>query len=172
MKIALFPLAVLGCAIFLNASPFPRAENPDPYEPLKLYDGAWQVKISMPEKKPDHLVNHCARTGKFYSCEQEVNGETTALVIFLPQGKSGSGGLEYRTLAALPDASKPQDWGRLVIEGNTWTYSWTEKDGDKPVAARNVNVFKDKDHIHFELQRLAEGSSWKTEMAGDEERVK
>ena len=165
-------MTMLCCAFLLNPSSPGKAEDPDPYEPLKLYDGGWQVNISMPEKKSDHLVNHCARTGKFYSCEQEVNGVTVALVIFLPQGKSGSGGLEYRTLAALPDASKPGDWGRLVIEGNTWTYSWTEKNGDKSVAARNVNVFKDKDHIHFELQRLADGSNWKTEMAGDEERVK
>lgn len=172
MKIMPLPLALLGCAIFLNPSPSLKVTDPDPYEPLKLYDGGWQVKITMPEKKSDHLVNHCARAGKFYSCEQEVNGVTAALVIFLPYGKSESGGLEYRTLAALPDASKPGDWGRLVIEGNTWTYSWTERNGDKSVAARNVNVFKDKDHIHFELQRMAEGSNWKTEMAGDEERVK
>jgi hypothetical protein len=32
--------------------------------------------------------------------------------------------------------------------------------------------FKDKDHIHFELQRMEDGVNWKTEMAGDEERVK
>jgi hypothetical protein len=172
MKMLRLPLTVLFCAFLMNASSPGNAEDSDPYEPLKLYDGGWQVKITTPEKKTDHLVNHCARTGKFYSCEQEVNGVTAALVIFLPQGKSESGGLEYRTLAALPDASKPGDWGRLVIEGNTWTYSWTEKNGDKSVAAQNVNVFKDKDHIHFELQRMADGSNWKTDMAGDEERVK
>jgi hypothetical protein len=125
------PLIVLCCGFLLNASSPGKAEESDPYEPLKLYGGGWQVKIAMPEKNPDRLVNLCARTGKFFPCEQGVNGETAALVIFLPQGKSVSGGLEYRTLAALPDASKPGDWGRLVIEGNNWTYSWTEKNGTK-----------------------------------------
>jgi hypothetical protein len=124
------------------------------------------VKITKPEKKPDHLVNHCARTGTFFSCEQELNGKTVALVIFLPMGKSDSGGLEYRTLLAQPDASKPGDWGRLVIEGSTWTYSWTEKNGEKTVAARNVNRFKDKDHIHFGLQRMEDGVTGKRKWPG------
>jgi hypothetical protein len=172
MKIMRLPLALLCCASFLTASSHASTADPDPYEPLKLYDGGWQVKVTLPEKKPDHLMNHCARTGTFFSCEQEVNGKTTALVIFLPIGKSDSGGLEYRTLVALPDAGKPGDWGRLVIDGNTWTYSWTEKNGEKIVAARNVNHFKDNDHIHFELQRMEDGANWKTEMAGDEERAK
>ncbi|PMX05381.1 hypothetical protein C1Y23_34945, partial [Pseudomonas sp. GW460-12] len=91
-----------------------------------LYQGSWEVHMTGGEK-PDHLNNHCARTGTFFSCEQEVNGKAGALVIFLPTGRNSAGALEYRTLAVLPDASKPGDWGHLVIDGNTWTYAWTQK---------------------------------------------
>jgi len=171
MKFIFLPLILFGCVALLGTQAAQNADR-DPYEPLKLYDGGWQVKITSPEKKPDHLVNHCARTGTFFLCEQELNGKTAALVIFLPAGKSGPGGLEYRTLVALPDASKPADWGHLLIEGDTWTYSWTQKEGEKVVQMRNVNRFKDKDHIHFELQHMEDATNWKTQMAGDEERVK
>jgi hypothetical protein len=67
---------------------------------------------------------------------QQLNGETVALVVFLPAEKSGSGGQEYRNAAPSVDGSKPGDWGKLVIEGNT--YTWTQQNGDKGVAWRNV----------------------------------
>jgi hypothetical protein len=146
--------------------------EPDPYARLKLYEGSWQINISVPDKKSDHLVNRCARTGTFFSCEQELNGKTAALVIFLPLEHSGASALEYRTLAVLPDAAKPGDWNHLVIDGNTWTYSWTQKDGGSSVEMRNVNHFLDNDHIHFELQKRGDDGNWTTQLAGDESRTK
>ena len=96
----------------------------DPYAPLRLYEGAWEVHVTTPAKKTDKIVNHCAKTGTFFSCEQEVNGKTTALMVFLPAGKATSGAQEYRMQALQPDASAPQDWSQLVIDGDTWLYSW------------------------------------------------
>jgi hypothetical protein len=155
-----------------------KSGEPDPYEPLKLYDGTWKVQMvsggtdKKSADKPDVLSVHCARTGKFFSCEQELNGQPRALVIFCPTVTSSSGALEYRTLVARADLSKPDDWEHLVIEGDTWTYTWTQKDGDKVVSMRNVNHFAGKDRIHFEVQKLEDNASWKTQVAGDEERVK
>jgi len=164
-------LCLLLFALLLAALSLPAAD-PDPYEPLKLYQGSWQLKKAAPESQPDLLMNHCARTGVFFSCEQELNGKPAALVIFLPTGKSSSGGFAYRTLVALPDASKPEDWGRLEIDGDTWIYSWTHRDGEKSVLMRNVNHFKDKDHIHFELQKMVDATTWMTQMSSEEERLK
>jgi len=165
-------IVLFGSLCLLFPSPRLDAADPDPYAPLKLYEGSWQLKKTTPDSPPDHLVNHCALTGIFFSCEQELNGKPAALVIFLPTGKSSSGGFEYRTLVALPDASKPEDWGHLEINGDTWTYSWTHKDGEKSVLMRNVNHFRDKDHIHFELQKMVDATTWLTQMSGDEERLK
>jgi hypothetical protein len=171
MKSIYGSVAILFCVSLLGIPPLGGGAEPDAYAPLKLYDGSWRVKLTTNDKKPDLLVNHCTRTGTFFVCEQELNGNSVALIVFLPTGKSPSGAQEYRTLAALPDATRPDEWGHLVIDGNAWTYTWTQKDGDKLVPMRNVNTFKDGDHIHFELQKLEDGTTWKTQMAGDEERV-
>jgi hypothetical protein len=42
------------------------------------------------------LVNHCAKTGVFFACEQVVDGKTADLVVFLPRGATG-GTQHYRT---------------------------------------------------------------------------
>jgi hypothetical protein len=166
-----YPLRALRVLPLFFAAALPLvAADPDPYAPLQLYEGGWQVKIAGADKKPDHLVNRCARSGTFFSCEQEVNGKTAALVIFLPVGHTPSGALEYRNLALLPDASKPDDWGHLQIEGSVWTYYWTSKDGGNVTEMRNVNRFLDNDHIHFELQKKGDDGTWKTQLAGDEQR--
>lgn len=157
-------LAVLVCAVL--------GADSDPYAALKLYDGSWEVKIGGPEKKTDQLENHCARTGLFFSCEQIVNGKSSALVVFLPMSKTPSGAQEYRTQALLADASKAGEWGRLVIDGDTWVYSWEGGDEKKSVHFRNTNHFTGTDRIHFEVQNSEDGTSWKTQMSGDEERKK
>jgi hypothetical protein len=109
----------LGLATFclLAAGAAGQNASGDPYAPLRLYEGSWEVHVTAPAKKTDKIVNHCAKTGTFFSCEQEVNGKTTALVVFLPTGKTTSGAQEYRMQALQPDASAPQDWSQLVIDG-------------------------------------------------------
>jgi hypothetical protein len=101
-----------------------------------------------------------------------LNGERAALVVFLPTGKTARGAPEYRTQALLPDASKAGEWGHLVIEGDTWIYTWKSGDGNKIVQWRNTNHFTGKDKVHFELQNSEEGTTWKTQMSGDETRKK
>jgi hypothetical protein len=162
-------VGITGVALY--GGPILGADN-DPYEALKLYDGGWEVKMATLGKKSDNLVNQCSKTGKFFECEQQLNGETVALVVFLPEEKTSSGGQEYRNVALLANGSKPGDWGKIVIEGQTWTYTWTQKDGEKSVPWRNVNHFSDKDHIHFELQSMEDGMNWKTQLSGDEVRMK
>ena len=149
-----------------------RGADADPYAALKLYDGSWEVKMSAPEKKTDHLENHCALTGLFFACEQKLNGKSSALVVFLPVGKTPGGAQEYRTQGLMADASKAGEWGKLVIDGDTWVYTWETSDGKNPVHWRNTNQFSGKDKIHFEVQNSGDGVTWTTQVAGDEERKK
>jgi hypothetical protein len=162
-------LAIIGAAGMFTGARMPGADS-DPYRALRLYEGGWEVK--MVGKKQDRLVNQCAKTGKFFECEQQLNGDTVALVVFLPGETTGSGGREYRNVALLANGSKTGDWGKMVIEGRTWTYTWTQKDAEKLVPWRNVNQFSDNDHIHFELQSMEDGVNWKTQLSGDETRTK
>lgn len=159
-------------AVLLFGSSAARGLDADPYAALKLYDGSWEVKLSGPRGKIDHLENHCVQTGLFFACEQKLNGESSALIVFLPKGKTASGAQEYRTQALLPDASKAGEWGRLVIDGDTWVYTWESNDASKLVHWRNTNHFTGTDRIHFELQNSEDGTAWKTQMSGDEARKK
>jgi hypothetical protein len=144
----------------------------DPYAALRLYDGAWEVKMSAPEKKTDQLENHCVQTGLFFACEQKLNGKSSALVVFVPVGKTASGAQEYRTQGLTADASQVGEWGKLVIDGDTWVYTWQSGDAKNPVKWRNTNGFTGTDKIHFEVQNSEDGVVWKTQAAGDEERKK
>ena len=94
--------------------------NGDPYAPLRLYDGKWEVTPNGTEKKTDHIDNNCAKTGLSFACEQVVNGKTGGLMVFLPVGKTSDGAQEYRTEVLAPDASTPGEWSKLTIDGDTW----------------------------------------------------
>ena len=160
-------ISVLTTMIWALTTP---GAKTDPYAALRLYEGHWEVQVSEPEKKVDQLENHCALTGLFFSCEQKVNGKSSALVVFLPIEKMTDGAQEYRTQALLADASKAGEWGHLVIDGDTWVYSWEGGDEKKPLHWKNTNHFTGRNKIHFEVQNSEDGSTWKTTMAGDEQR--
>jgi hypothetical protein len=146
----------------------------DAYTPLALYNGGWDSKSGDGTDKAAatvHLVNHCEKTGRFFVCEQVVNGKSEALVVFLPVGVSGDS-LRYRTQGLSAKADKPGDWGNLVIVGERWVYSDDETENGKTTHWRTVNVFTGSDRIHFERQRSADGITWTTVMAGEESRVR
>ena len=157
---------------FMMPKGFRAAAADDPYGPLRLYDGKWEIKTSDSEKNEMQVENHCTKTGLFFVCEQVVNGKSDALVVFLPLAKTATGGEEYRTQALGADAGAAGEWGKLTIEGDRWVYSWKNKDGEKVVHWRNVNTFTGTDKIHFEVQRSDDESTWKTQKSGDEKRVK
>lgn len=144
----------------------------DPYAPLRLYDGKWDMAPSGDAKDAMHLENHCTKTGLFFVCEQIVGGKTGGLLVFLPVAKMANGGEEYRTQALAPDASPGGEWGKLTIEGDRWIYSWENLKNGKKVYGRTVNIFTGTDKIHFEVQSSDDGQAWKVQKSGDEERVK
>src|SRR5271168_3662766 len=144
----------------------------DPYAPLRMLDGKWDILPTASAKDGMHLENHCAKTGLFMSCEQVVNGKSAALVVFLPKAKTGNGGEVYWTQGLLADASPAGEWSKLTIEGDRWVYSWESTDSGKKVFWRNINIFSGTDKIHFEITRSDDGSTWKMQKSGEEQRAK
>lgn len=136
----------------------------DAYTPLELYNGGWRVQKA--GAAPDTLVNHCARTGFYYMCEQVVNGKTSALVVFVPADAPG----KYHSTVVLPsgEANGPGD---LTIDGNRWVYIGKSVDGNKTTWFRTTNIFTGKDHIHFEQAQSTDGTHWTTGRSGDEDRI-
>ena len=164
-------LAASALAVACALGPFGAAaaiSADDAYAPLKLYDGAWTVVSS--DGKTTHLENHCARTGLFFACEQVVNGKPAALVVFLPQGRTGEG-QTYRTQALTTDAGPPHPWYHLTIDGDRWVYAASAGDDkDHPLHERTLNQFTGPDRIHFDVQTSKDGKTWTTTLSGDERR--
>ena len=137
----------------------------DPYAPLQLYEGAWQVTQTTPAgKKPDRLVNDCAQIGRYFACQQTVNGKPGSLVVFIPDTMAG----HYHTQIVLPDGAALGPAGTLTIAGDRWIYLGGPD--AKGVRYRTINVFSGRNRIHFESARSTDGKTWTVTMAGDEVR--
>ena len=139
-------------------------------DPLTLYAGAWTLAMDG-AAKTSRLENHCAKTGRFYVCEQLLDGNTAAMVVFLPVTTPGPAKV-YRTQTLRPDATKPDSWSYLTIVGDLWTYSPTDPAGPATPESRVTNRFLDPDHIRFEVQTSKDGKRWTTTAGGDERRLR
>jgi hypothetical protein len=52
----------------------------------------------------------------------------------------------------MADASAAGEWGHLVIDGDTWIYTWESSDAKKTVHWRNTNHFSGKEKIHLKCK--------------------
>ena len=136
----------------------------DPYTPLRLYDGSWEVHL--PNKPVDKLTNRCVLIGQYYACQQAVNGKMAALVVFLPKEQPG----EYWTNPLTAEAQS-NGRGDLSIRGDRWVYSSKNTESGKTTFYRTVNVFTGADRIHFEVAESPDGIAWTVKMSGDETRA-
>lgn len=161
------PRAVSVILLFagsLHASP-----PTDPvYAPLWLYQGTWHVagQGAAPGTKPDELRNQCALLGRFFACQQTVNGQAGGLIIFIPAGKPGQ---YYTQNVRLEGFASGR--GNLEISGGQWTYLSTRNDSGKTTYYRTINVFTGKNRIHYEQSESPDGKNWKVTGGGDEVRV-
>jgi hypothetical protein len=161
---------ILGFATFIPSETQKRIAD-DPYAPLKLYEGKWDATTTAGDKTITHLENHCTATGRFFMCEQKVNGKTEALIVFLPIGSTGPTNEKYKTAFLNADATPSGGWNDLTIDSDRWVYSWEDADGNAKVYWRNINTFSGASHIHYEIQRSDDGITWKTVKRGDEVHV-
>jgi len=131
------------------------------YAPLWLYNGDWQV--TRKGAKSDALKNDCALVGRYFVCQQTVNGTPGELLIFIPTSKAG----HYSTQTVMPEG-RAGGRGDLEIAGDRWTYTSTWDAGGKTVYYRTTNVFTGKNHIHFEQAESDDNKEWKVTGSGDE----
>lgn len=160
MKTALVAVCLSMAAITVAAQSFPESV----YAPLWNYNGTW--KVSIPGKPTDTLINHCSRTGLFFSCEQNVNGNPGALVVFVPIDAEG----HYRTNPITKDGTAIGP-GDVEIKGNHWTYLGKSEANGKATWYRTTNDFSDDSHIHFEQAQSTDKVHWEVQRTGDEVRT-
>jgi hypothetical protein len=144
------------------------AVSADVYTPLWLYDGSWQVtrKDQAPGAAPDKLSNQCSVVGRFFACEQTINGVHGALLIFIPAGKPG----RYYTQNVNPDG-RASGRGDLAIDGEQWIYTSTWNTGGQTVYYRTTNTLNGRNRIHFEQAESPDNKTWQVKNSGDEIRT-
>ncbi|HLH33719.1 MAG TPA: hypothetical protein VKX41_03540 [Alloacidobacterium sp.] len=161
MKIRVAVLLVsLVSALTASAQTFPDSV----YTPLWNYNGTW--KVALQGKSPDVLINHCTRTGLFFACEQNVNGNPGALVVFIPIDAEG----HYKTNPITKDGTAIGP-GDLEIKGNHWAYLGKREENGKTTWYRTTNDFSDDSHIHFEQSQSTDKIHWEVQRSGDEVRT-
>jgi hypothetical protein len=138
----------------------------DPLAPLLLYSGTWQVS-RQDAPKPDVLVNQCAKTGHFFTCDQSVNGGPSALLVFIPRtDKPG----QYYTQNIRPEG-RATSRGDLEINGEVWTFLSNWDNSGHTIFYRTVNTFSGRAKIKYEQSESANGKDWKVTNSGEETRV-
>lgn len=141
------------------------ARAPDPvYDPLHLYEGTWVMTPSGGGATVT-IVNDCGRIGRFFGCQQTVNGKAGGVILFIPRDTVG----QYFTQAVAPDG-RAMGRGELTIAGPHWTYMGHDGEGDSLKYFRTTNEFTGRDRIHFELATSHDGTSWTVTQSGDEVR--
>jgi hypothetical protein len=161
---AIVVFLVCGAAAGLAA-----AASDAAFAPLWAYSGSWQITKSgaAPGAKPEELTNQCSAIGKYFVCQQSVNGTAVALWIATAANKSG----HYNTQSVRPDGIAGGR-GDLEITGDRWVFTsvWNQG-GGRLTYNRTTNVFTGKNRIHFEQAESTNNRDWTVKSSGDEVRV-
>ncbi|MGD0628800.1 MAG: hypothetical protein ABR987_05580 [Terracidiphilus sp.] len=138
------------------------AEQAAGIDVICAYAGTWNIEIDhfdTANSKASHektlLRNDCWKSGGYFACNQYVNGESKVLIVFTYNAKDNV----YTSYQIPPDGSAAGS-GTLLIDGNTWTFPWQSKDGDKTTYFRVVNVFTAPDRIEFRQEFSTDQAHW------------
>ena len=145
-----------------------QARTGDPeYRSLWLYEGSWRAtRTDQGKVVTTAIANDCARVGRFFACQQTIDGKPGAMIIVVPALKAG----DYYTQSVTGEGAAGGR-GELHIDGDHWTYlGKSEKDG-KVTYYRTTNVFTGSDLIHYELAESSDGKNWTATGGGDEVRT-
>lgn len=141
---------------------------------LSAYAGTWKTEtrhLDTPFSKAGSesatLRNDCWRSAGFYACNQFVDGESKALLVFLYDPAVG----RY-TSYPIPTGGGEVHPGSLIIEGQVWTFPWDYTEGGKTTHFRVVNVWSSPDSIEFRQEYSSDAVHWTLMADGHETRVK
>jgi hypothetical protein len=168
LAIALSPCALYPAALYAAA-----ADKPAGIDVLSAYEGTWDIHIehldtahSKASREHNSLRNDCWKSGGYFACNQYVDGESKVLLVFIyDQGKN-----EY-TSYQIPPGGGEAGSGKLLIDGNVWTFPWQTKEGDTTTYFQVVNVFTAPDHIEFRQEFSADKVHWTVMAKGMETRT-
>lgn len=160
-------------AVILTISAAAMAQSkPDPVQALWAYSGIWRVNIqhlqtpfSNVSQDSSTLRNDCLKTGQYVACNQEVNGKSKVMLVFTCADEHNCTSYQIP-----PDGGKPSS-GKLIIDGDTWTFPWSTLEHGKTTWFRVVNVWSSHDAIEFRQEYSTDEKHWITMASGHEIRM-
>ncbi|MFI4967560.1 MAG: hypothetical protein ACHQAU_02440 [Gammaproteobacteria bacterium] len=159
--------------MLLCAAPTVALAAPQGLDKVMAYAGSWKTEVQhfdTPFSKAGSesltLKNDCWRSGGFLACDQSVDGDSKALLVFMYDAK----GDVYASYPIAPGASDVHP-GKLIIEGAVWTFPWDNTEAGKTTHFREVNTWSSADSIEFRQEYSSDGVHWMLMAKGHETRV-
>jgi hypothetical protein len=148
-------------------------DKPAGIDAIRAYEGTWDVSIehfdtphSKASRERTSLRNDCWKSGGYFACNQYVDGDSKVLLVFTYDEKSN-----VYTSYQVPLGGGNPGSGKLMIEGNVWTYPWQDGEGDKATYFRVVNVFIEAGKIEFRQEFSTDKIHWTLMGKGSETKV-
>lgn len=170
-SILVFPL-VAAFSLAPAASATPDAA-PSGIDVIWAYAGSWKVEIEhldTTQSKASHEVtslrNACWKDGGYLACNQYVDGESKALIVFTYNAAD-----KTYTSYPIPLNGGSAGSGKLIVEGNVRTFPWQVTDGGKTTYFRVVNVFEAPDRIRYRQEFSTDKTNWTVTARGLETKL-
>lgn len=163
------------CLLFLGLPLTALAGTPQGLDKLAAYAGSWKTEVkhldtaySKAGTEAYTLHNDCWRSAGFYACDQVVDGDSKALLVFLYDAKT-----DRYSSYPIPTGGAPEvQPGSLMIQGAVWTFPWDETQDGKTTHFHVLNTWSSADSIEFRQEYSADGVHWTLMAEGHETRVK
>ena len=170
---SLFPYCLLLGLASAQAAATAAAEQPAGLDLLKAYAGEWKTEIEYrdtPFSKHGQtayaLRNDCWRSAGYYACDQFVDGQSKALLVFTWDPQRG-----YQSYPITPESGDTVHAGQLIITGNVWTFPWQVVKDGHTTYFHVLNTWDGPDRIEFRQEYSPDGVHWTLIAEGHETRV-
>jgi hypothetical protein len=171
-------LRLIGISLLIGLGRLSMAAAAPPSVPTGVdaiwaYAGVWKIEtehFDTAHSKAGHekttLRNVCWKDGGYLACNQYVDGESKILIVFTYNAKDHS-----YTSYQIPLGGGDSGSGKLLIDGNVWTFPWQVTDGETTTYFRVVNVFAAPDRIEYRQEFSSDKVHWTVTAKGSETKV-
>ena len=153
--------------------PVRSAALPQGLDKIAAYAGTWKTEtghfdtpFSKAGRDAATIKNDCWRSDNYYACNQYVNGDSKALLVYTYNAKDGT----YTVYPIVPGDDTVQP-GELIIRGNVWTFPWETKEKGRTAYFRVIKVFTAADTIEYREEYSMDQRHWYPMAQGYEKKL-
>jgi hypothetical protein len=149
------------------------AQQPAGVGLIWAYAGTWKTEtenLDTAHSKASHekatLRNSCWKDGAYVACNQYVDGDSKILLVFTYNEAD-----KTYTSYQIPQGGGSSGNGKLLIDGNVWTFPWDDAEGGVTTYYRVVNTWPSVDRIEYRKEFSTDKVHWTLMAKGVETRV-